>query len=424
MKLIKIWIKNFLIILGFQAIGINNLRLCISFSNKSYNNLRLSAILTYLFLSSCTSPTTTKEASPCTYPAGNRSFTWRIDTVGWYPSSFGGLHAFSDNDAYAGGRFVTKDHSKLYNVLHWNGETWIPIVFSNSIEQLGNDPYDATGDGHFMVMVGTVGFENPRPGIGEYNNQTKQWKGYQFQTEGALQAVWTDKQGYFIAVGDNGTVYEKDGYNANWVYYQIESQYNFYDIAGVSKNEIYLLGHKYLWVDIGGEVGIASFNQVWKYNSKSWKKLFDDKDTTGMSLKAPIGYGEFLDIGAVRCIETDKLKLYLVGWESILYESEGHKLDFKMTNLSTMGLYLRQIRKVAKDIFILTPNDIWITGQDNNYFHWDGNSFQKVDIPALPSNNLAFSSQRRFFKTKTGKLFIPSETTKPQEYFILQGIPQ
>lgn len=333
----------------------------------------------------------------------------------------GGVHAFADDDAYAGGTFVMNTNPrKIYLMLHWDGVSWKPVEYSDPISELGTQPLDVTGDDHYLVAVGDYDPNSAKPGIGEYNNQTKKWKGIQFQTVGALQAVWTDKNGYFIAVGDNGMVYEKDGYNADWVYSQIESQYNFYNITGVSKNEIYLLGRKQFWVN----PGFKMFSQVWKFNGSSWKKLFDDRDSTGMPIKIPTGYGDFLGIGAVRCSETDELKLYLVGWESILYESTGQSLSFKMTNLSTKGLYLRQISKVAKDIYILTPNDIWVTGDDNNFFHWNGSSFQKVNIPSLPSNNLAFSIQRRFVKTKSGKLFLPSETTKSQEYFILQGMPQ
>lgn len=379
-------------------------------------------IFIFILISCCSSPNEPKNSStPCSYPAGNRNFTWKADTIGWFPSTMGGVHAFADDDAYAGGTFVTNTNPrKTYLMLHWDGVSWKPVEYSDLISELGTQPLDITGDDQYMVAVGDYDPNSAKPGIGEYNNQTKKWKGTQFQTSGALRAVWTDKNGYFIAVGENGTIYSKDGYDAEWKYEQISSKYNFGDITGISKHEIYVLGHKDIWIGDGYKL----FNQIWKYDGSSWKKLFDDNDSTGMPLKIPEGYDSYFGMGAVRCSETDELKLYLTGWESILYESTGQNLSFKMTNLSEKGLFLRTIRRVARDTYIFTPNDIWVTGDDFYFFHWDGSHFDRILIPPLPEKNSAAGFQHRFVKTKTGKLFIPSETSSSQVYVIVQGTQQ
>ena len=69
------------------------------------NNLLIITLFSIvLFNLGCKKPPTQppdEKPTTCTYPAGNRNFTWRIDTVAWFPSSLGGVWALSDAYAYA-----------------------------------------------------------------------------------------------------------------------------------------------------------------------------------------------------------------------------------------------------------------------------------------------------------------------------------
>lgn len=350
----------------------------------------------------------------CEYPAGNRNFTWRFDTVAWWPSTLGGVWVFSDSDAYVMGYVVTKD-SPATVILgrHWNGINWETNI-NGTVDEIKHVANDVTGDGHYMVSVGNWSINPPKPALGEFDNRTKRWRGYQFQTQGELRSVWTDGSGYFIAVGDNGMVYIKNGYAATWVYSQAPTNFSFYRVTGVSKTEMYLLGYK--------SVSGTTYPQFWKYDGSQWLRLRDDLDTTGTVLKFPEADNSMGDMAVVRCSYTDSVKLYIIGWESYLVESKGNQLNFKITNLSELGLPLRSIGRTGLDISLYSPNDYWVFGTRYNFYHWNGNNFQHMIIPGLPNDDIQFGDQRKMVKTKSGKVFLPTEVNS-QVYVVVQGTP-
>ena len=361
-------------------------------------------------------PTQPPDDKPttCTYPAGNRNFTWRIDTVAWWPSTLGGVWAFSDSDAYLMGYIGEgKAPWRIFAGKHWDGTQWTTNI-NGTDEEVGHLANDVTGDDHFMVSVGNWYINPPKPALGEFDNRTKKWKHYQFQTSGELRAVWTDGKGYFIAVGDNGMVYTKDGYTAEWVYQKAPTDYNFLRVNGVSKNEIYLLGY----YNTGGR----SYHEIWRYYYQDWVKLFDDKDTTGNYLSMPNSEYGTADIYANRCSITDSLYLYVISWESKLFKTKGNSLSFRGTNLSEYGMLLRENGRSALDINAFSLNDIWVFGTRFNFYHWNGVDFQKVVIPYLPTDDIQRGDQRKMIKTSSGKLFLPTEVSS-QVYVVLQGTP-
>ncbi|MBU2506288.1 MAG: hypothetical protein KJ799_06140, partial [Bacteroidetes bacterium] len=356
-----------------------------------------------------------EEPTTCEYEEGNRSFTWQVDTVAWFPSMLGGVWAFSDTDAYAMGNIIQKTSGGLigYIGLHWNGKTWGHDI-NGKVSEIKHVSNDVTGDEYYMVSVGNWSINPPKPALGEFDNRTKRWKGYQYQIEGELRSVWTDGNGYFIAVGDNGMVYIKDGYSAGWEYSTAPTDFHFYKVVGVSKNEMYFIGYKN--IAIGG----ISYYQIWKYYNENWYVLYDSQDTTGNVLS--IHESSIGDIGAVRCELTDSLKLYVMGWESYLFESKGDSLNFSATNLSELGLPLRSMGRTALRIFLFSPNDYWVMGSKYNFFHWNGTDYQAMYIPGVPSNIDHSGSHKRMVKTKTGKIFFPTEVSL-QVYVIAQGAP-
>jgi len=296
---------------------------------------------------------------------------------------------------------------------HWDGMQWDTNINGTDAE-VGHVANDVTGDDHFMVSVGNWSFTPPKPAIGEFDNLTKKWKSYQFETQGELLSVWTDGKGYFIAVGDNGMVYTKDGYSSGWVYQKAPTEFSFYSITGISKSEIYACACQSLAT---GEW----YQQGWKIEQGIWKKLYDTKDTTSTPLSLTVlDYPN--EMGAWRCGVTDSLILYVIGDQSYLFRSKGQQLVFQGINLSDIGLPLKQNGRTGLRVFVFNPNDVWITGTRYNFYHWNGSDFQKMVVTGLPADDMQFGSQCRFVKTGTGKIFIPSEISS-QVYVVVQGTP-
>jgi hypothetical protein len=366
------------------------------------------------------SPVTPPDETSCDFPAGNRSFSWRSDTVAFFPSTLGGIWAFSDNDAYLMGEIVLNDGAGTQVLgLHWDGTRWGRDI-NGSAREIGCVPNDVTGDGNTMVTVGYWILDSTsgpivHPGLAEFNNFAKKWTHHRFQTVGALYAVWTDGKGYFLAVGENGTVYSRDGTGGSWTYSKAPTNFHFTSVAGVSKNEIYTRAVVSL---VTGE----QHTQYWKFNGIQWQNLYDGQDTTNSLLTLPGAEDAMYDVGVYRCARTDSLRLYLIGWESFLLESKGQNLDFRVTNLSQLGLPLRAIQRTGLKIDLFTPKDYWVLGTRYNLYHWNGNSFQRVIIPGLPNSDLQFGGQRRMVKTRSGRVFLPSEID-PQVYAVVQGTP-
>ncbi|NUN68774.1 MAG: hypothetical protein HUU02_03585 [Bacteroidetes bacterium] len=354
-------------------------------------------------------------ATQCEYPAGNRNYSWRLDTVAWFPSTLGGIHAFSDSDAYLMGYIGEgKAPWRIFAGKHWDGTQWSTNLNGTNAE-IAHVANDVTGDDHFMVSVGNWSINPPKPALGEFNNQTKKWKGYQFETTGELRSVWTDGKGYFIAVGDNGMVYIKDGYSSSWVYQKAPTEFGLYDVNGISKHEIYISAAQNL---ITGE----HYTQGWKLEQGEWHKLYDTKDITNTPFQ--ITNNDYPNqMGVWRCNITDSLKLIVHGDQSYLFESKGQELKFKKTNLSSLGLPLKSSGRTGTRVNIFTPNDIWFYGTRYNFYHWNGTNYQKMIIPGLPNDDMQFGWQLRPIKTTSGKLFFGSEISS-QVYVVIQGTPQ
>ncbi|MCK6615917.1 MAG: hypothetical protein L6Q47_16910 [Ignavibacteriaceae bacterium] len=375
-----------------------------------------------ILFNSCSkdNPVTPQEPQICTYQEGDRNYTWRMDTIAIFPSWLGGIWAFSDSDAYVMGNIFQLDSSNNlqgYIGLHWDGNHWSKDI-NGTVEEIKHVANDVTGDDFYMVSVGNWAINPSKPGIGEFDNRTKKWKGYQFSTAGELRSVWTDEKGYFIAVGDNGMVYTKDGYTASWVYSKAPTEFNFTKVRGISKNEIYVYAYK--------SVAVGGFNyyQLWRYYDNIWTKLFDTQDSTGNHLDIPVnsGYSVYSDIAVSRCAFTDSLTIYLCGWESYMFQSKGSELKYKTTNLEELGYPLRSLERMGLSIKLFSPNDYWIFGSYYLYAHYNGKNFELVNITELVPYSY-YSTFRKMVKTKSKKIFLAVDRSS-QVYAVVQGNKQ
>ncbi len=359
-------------------------------------------------------PIASPPPTECLYAAGNRNYTWRVDTVAWWTSTVGGIWAFSDTDAYVMGEIQGGYPSyNMYAGLHWNGKKWDTNIYGTPME-IAHYSNEIAGDDHFFVSVGYWHIGNEKAGLAEFDNRMRRWKGYQYQNKGQLYSVWTDKKGYYIAVGDSGMVYIKDGDSAPWIFLQAPTKFRLYHISGISRNEIYTIGHNLLAT---GRV----YDQIWKYDGATWLKLFDTQDTAEEILS--LTKNDYAaDIAPVRCSITDSLKLYVIGDNSYLFQSKGQETVFSKTNLAEFGLALKANGRTGLDINIFSPNDYWVFGTRFNFYHYNGSNFQKIVISGLPNDDMHFGDQRKLVKTKTGKIFLPTEVAS-QVYVVVQGTP-
>jgi hypothetical protein len=360
-----------------------------------------------------TTPVVAPLSANCDYPLGNRNYKWRLDTVAWFPSVLGGIHAFSDSDVYLMGYIGEgKPPYRIFVGLHWNGSQWTSDI-NGSYDNILHFANDVAGDNNHLVSVGYWAIGNQKAGLAEYVNSSKTWKGYQFQTPGSLRNIWTDGNGYYMAVGDSGMVYSKDGYTSDWIYQKVNTDFSFYKITGTSKNEIFSLGYK----TIAG----TTYSQIWKYNGTVWNKILDDYDSSGMIINIPEAEHIITDIYAFRCLITDSLRLYVVGRESNIFFSKGSAPHFVKTNLTNYGLYLNALNRSAQGISGFNINDIWVYGVRFTIYHWNGVDFQQLSIPGIPDKNLA-PDYSRIKKTSSGKIFFPMEISS-QVYVVAQGTP-
>ncbi len=382
-------------------------------NQKLRNHQPLLWVVLVCVITSCNTSTDPKET--CDFPPGNRDFTWAVDTVALWPSTVGGVWAFADDDAYVMGSIVPKENPQtLYLALRWDGKVWSKDVYIEDYSEINHYSTDVTGDDFYMVSVGYWDKSDEKAGLAEFDNRTKEWKGFQYNTKGSLRSVWTDGEGFFIAVGDNGMVYTKDGYEAEWVYSKAPTEFNLTGISGVSKNEMFIKGHYYSEIN-------ESFQEYWRFSGSEWIKLYESKSPETTPLNFTIEGGNSYDIAAYRCFQTDSLELYLIGWESFLAKSEGQSLNFDIKNLSSLGLPLRSDQRTGLSVDLFNPNDVWIYGTRYNFYHWNGVDFKRIYIPGLPNDNSRFGSQGSMVKTKSGKVFFPTEISS-QVYVVAQGV--
>ncbi|HAP35206.1 MAG TPA: hypothetical protein DCQ28_04420 [Bacteroidetes bacterium] len=345
----------------------------------------------------------------CDYPVGNRNFTWRLDTIAWWPSFLGGLHAFSDSDAWVMGDMhgpVINGQNTSYVGLHWNGKTWNEKIDFLDILMKAND---VTGDSHFMAGVGWRGMpEGILAAITEFDNSTKKWKTQQFQTQGELRSVWTDGKGYFIAVGDNGIVYTKDGYTAEWVYQKTPTEFNFTRVTGISKTEVYARAVKSLPTG-------QYFQQIWKYIDTNWIKLMDNENATGMPIQIPEAGADIYDVAVYRCPITDSLYLYVVGSGIFEFTTKGNSIAFVKREIASF-------RKPIGYIALFSPGDYWISSIGYFLYHSNGSDMPLVQpIPAFQLGK-DWGAFRPIKKSSSGKIWLVLEMDS-QVYAVIQGIP-
>lgn len=325
-------------------------------------------------------------------------YTWRIDTVGHWPSDLGGVYAFSDSDAYAMGH-IDDGKSAVFAGLHWDGKNWREITSGTGTE-IGHTSVAVIGDQNMMVSVGYAGVANPTPVLAEFDNRTKKWKATKFSGFGAVTSIWTDGSGLFLAGGSDGKIFRKNGYTASW-----ETLSN--PFTG-QINYLEKLPDGELWVATTD----ANFSvEFWRQKNNQWQKVYDGAypDSTRYIQN---GFDRLQGFDLYYCSVTKKLELFAFSTRvlTLTYIPEKDRfLDYGGPYTSDLGYWGRAAK-------VFAPNDIWFWGRA--WLHWDGKTLKRFQFPGYS----AFITGKTPSRTKSGKIFLPLNN-EGQTWLVAQGTP-
>jgi len=371
-----------------------------------------------VFISSCSlfSGNDKKKDDSCDWPIGNRNYSWRIDTVGYWPSTMGGLYVFNDSTAFLTGNINDKKNNQLAG-LRWNGTKWLTDIYNPAPEYpAGHFGNDAIGDDTLMVSVGYWGLNLDQAAIGEFNLKTKTWTNHKFEVQGELNSIWTDGKGFYIAVGNNGIMYTKESPSSDWVFSRMDDGFNLTKVSGISKTEWYLSGYKY------STAYRAFISKTYRYLNGQWLTLYDSSqnESSILNLRNSLLVNR---LQAFRCSDTDSLYLYISGASTFKITSFGHELQFREINLR--GLYLDNDESFRSGwVFGSNPNNIWMPTLYYGLYHYNGSTVQKIEtIPGLPYGDMShWGLVNQMVFSKSGKIWMLMET-KVQNYILIQGTP-
>ena len=372
-----------------------------------------------VFISSCSlfSGNDKKKDDSCDWPIGNRNYSWRIDTVGYWPSTMGGLYVFNDSTAFLTGNINDKKNNQLAG-LRWNGTKWLTDIYNPAPEYpAGHFGNDAIGDDTLMVSVGYWGLNLDQAAIGEFNLKTKTWTNHKFEVQGELNSVWTDGKGFYIAVGNNGIMYTKDSQSSDWVFSRMEDEFNLNKVAGISETEWYISGYKY--PDPRATVN----NKIYRVLNGTITVIYDNYHIDS-SILPLFGSTSTTRIDAIRCCISDSLYLFISGEVQVKLSSFENELNFRSINLSKLSSGINEISHFSGYITAFTPNDVWIPTIWFGLYHYNGIDVKKIE--SIPSINYGDTRSdgvlRQVKKSKSGKLWMLMETGS-QQYILIQGTP-
>lgn len=369
------------------------------------NNQILDFIVAFCIFSGCENPSSPNKKDPvdpppttsCDEPKTTNDYTWRIDTVGHWPSDLGGVYAFSDSDAYALGDIW--DGKEVYAGLHWDGKKWGKIT-SGTGDDIGHSSLAISGDQNLMVSVGYAGVANPTPVLAEFDNRTKKWKATKFSGFGAVTSIWTDGTGLFLAGGSYGKLYRKNGYSSSWVTLSCPFDGQIDGIKLLSNGELYI-----------SQYNNSSQYQFWRQKNGVWQKIYDSSQPDSTRY-IQFGFDELWGFDMFYCPVTKILAMYTFTTrnKTLVYKPEYDRF------FGTENSYEQALGSLGHKAKVFAPNDIWFWG--GAWFHWDGKTTQRFKFPGYPS----FVTGTVPSKTKTGKVFIPLNN-EGQVWLIAQGVP-
>jgi hypothetical protein len=310
----------------------------------------------------------------------SHNFSWKIDTIGIYPSVLEGVWGTDVNNVYAVG-LIYYSYSPLQftAIIHWDGVKWSSLNYHegylNSIYGFGKDDIWAVGNWR-------VGYDAYAL-ITHWNG--KKWTTWKFMQSdsisgqyGELVGIWGTGTTNLYAVGAAGLILHYDG--SSWTQQPGGTDFSLIDVWGFDKDNIFAAG---LSNNLGNGV-------LQKFDGKTWTTVTDG----GSVYNNTNLYGDFESVWGY---SSDKL--YLVG--ALCYEGVPGKWELSNIPYNSPGENLTGLagmRCVRGD----APNDVFICGDMDLIIHWNGRGWHIYN----EFFNKAKNSLLRSLWKKDNKVFI------------------
>ena len=274
-------------------------------------------------------------------------FTWEIDTLGEFQSSLYDVWG-SENDAYAVGFIYWPDRELPINIVHWDGDKWVPLDYlEGSIRSIyGFNDSEIWICGSWQVDYNAYAL------ISYWNGSV--WKTWKFQEYNQLLSIWGTNSSNIYACGWAGTILHYDG--SMWEKQESNTTFNLRNIWGIVNSNIFIAGDK----ESTGEGVLLKFDGV------SWKPIVKGSPQTDSTL-----YGGF---EGVWCNSIEKITL--VG--ALVYE--GTEESWELADIP-YNYPIGNINGLAamRSVQGSNQNNVFICGDYNLIIHWNGSTWHIYD---------------------------------------------
>ncbi len=311
----------------------------------------ITSLVLFLFASQCrengVKPPPPEDTLCAITDTTSHAITWRVDTIGVFPSVLFDVAAIDTNNVWAVGEIELKEYpeSDRYNAVKWNGSEYEYYKIH-------------TGEGapRLDVVMGFTKNDIWFFGVGGYHH----WNGDSFLTNefklgdvsGLPKAAWgVSSSDYYIA-GDNGSI---SHYNGNgFTLMKSNMDIDLFEIKGYVDSET---GEKHIWA-LGFEDGTSV---VLEYKNGQWTNIWD------MELLGNYRFPHALYI-------PDNKSFVMSVWSGL--DQKGRLYCFDRNDLTKYKL-LAEHSTFDHGMVARSINDIYITGSFNSIEHFNGKSFKK-----------------------------------------------
>ncbi len=308
------------------------------------------------------------------------NFSWRVDTLGLWPSVLHDVDAVDENNVWAVGGIMTADSDTVWhnpdtrnNAVKWNGKEFeyyqLPVISGGgtvypqdlvvALTFSGNDIWFFSDAGSYVHWNGTT------------------WESaFIPQHRGMFRAGWGSSGDNFYIVGNNGSITRYDG--QGFTLMDAGTDKDLHDVTGYVDPETGLTN---LWV--------ASEEILLHYDGKTWTTVWD-RDHALLP-----GY---FSLGAIYA--PDEKHVIVLPW--IYPKAYGFCISTKDTS-QHKTLFNTEVSGLVMDGMAI--NDIFIGGKLNRISHYNGNSV--MEYPEIESygnsHGIVYKNNHVFMVSSAGQ---------------------
>jgi len=286
-----------------------------------------------------------------TMPTTSHDFVWEVDTLGGNFSTFYDVAAINENDVWAVGEIKIND--KLYGAGHWDGEKW------NLVELIAGSTI-VIPRGILILSSNDIWFACGSIFHWDGTKTTLEWL-RDIDTPEAVEKIWGTSSSNLYFVGNAGTIVHYNG--STFTRMTSGTDADLLNIDGIydpdrDKSRIWVTG-----------VGILLY-----YDGSVWQEVF--------GMDKPIFKDNFNNPNAVY-VPDDRHYVVSVwgGDNSGLYAFDQRNLLYYVL-MSKHDLFVKGIHGNS-------INDLFLVGEFNRIYHFNGSTIQK--FPQLEGSGTSLS---------------------------------